>query len=164
MNPLNVYGETKVAAEQFVSGHPIHTIIRTSLNGGVSPTRDRGFNEQMRRAWQAGQSLKLFTDEFRCPIAAEVTARTVWELVAQKAGGVYHVAGSERLSRYQIGQLVATRWPNLKAKLQPASLKEYQGAPRPADASLNCDKVQKLLSFPLPRLTDWLATHPDEEF
>ena len=164
VSPLSVYGETKVAAEQFVKGHPRHTIIRTSLNGGVSPTGDRGFNEQMRRAWQAGQSVKLFTDEFRCPIAAEVTARTVWELVAKKAAGVYHVAGSERLSRYQIGQLVAARWPDLNPKLEPASLKNYQGAPRPADSSLNCYKVQKLLSFPLPRLTDWLATHPDEEF
>ena len=164
VNPLSVYGETKVAAERLVVANPKHTIIRTSLNGGVSPTGDRGFNEQMRRVWQSGQSLKLFTDEFRCPIPAEITARTVWELVARQAVGVYHVAGSERLSRWQIGQLVAARWPKLKPKITPASLKEYQGAPRPADSSLNCDKVQTLLPFPLPRLTDWLAEHSDEEF
>ena len=126
--------------------------------------RDRSFNEQMRRAWQAGQSLTLFTDEFRCPIPAMVTARTVWELVAKKAVGSYHVAGSERLSRWQTGQLVAARWPELNPKIEPASLKEYQAALRPADASLNCEKVQKLLSFPLPRLTDWLEEHSDEEF
>jgi dTDP-4-dehydrorhamnose reductase len=164
VNPLSVYGETKVAAEQIVRGHPKHTIIRTSLNGGVSPTGDRGFNEQLRHGWQAGKSVTLFTDEFRCPIAAEVTARAVWELVAKEAAGVYHVAGSERLSRYQIGQLVAARWPDLRPKLKSASLKEYQGAPRPADSSLNCDKIQELLSFRLPRLTDWLAARPDQEF
>lgn len=74
VNPLMVYAETKVAAERIVLANPRHTVIRTSLNGGTSPTRDRGFNEKMRRAWQTGQRLKLITDEFRCPIPALVTA------------------------------------------------------------------------------------------
>jgi dTDP-4-dehydrorhamnose reductase len=164
VSPVSVYGETKVAAEKVVGANPKHLIIRTSLNGGVSPTGDRGFNELMRRAWQAGLPVKLFTDEFRSPIAAQVTAQAVWELVAKKANGLYHVAGSERLSRWQMGELIAARWPELNPKIIPTSMKEYQGAPRPANASLNCDKVQKVLSSPLPSLSDWLAAHPDEEF
>lgn len=164
VNPLSVYGETKVAAENLVLANPQHTVIRTSLNGGRSPTTDRGFNEQMRRAWQAGQTLRLFTDEFRSPIAAPVTARAVWEIVARNQPGLFHLAGSERLSRWQIGQLLARRWPQLEPRFDAASLKEYSGAPRPPDTSLNCAKVQKLLSFPLPGLSEWLATHEGEEF
>jgi dTDP-4-dehydrorhamnose reductase len=162
VSPLSVYGETKVAAEQIVRSNPRHTIIRTSLNGGASPTGNRGFNEQLRRAWQSGKTTRLFTDEFRSPIAAEVTARAVWELVAQNEPGLYHVAGSQRLSRWEIGQLIAARWPGLNPKLEPASLTEYCGAPRPPDTSLNCAKAQKLLSFPLPGLRDWLASHATE--
>jgi dTDP-4-dehydrorhamnose reductase len=78
--------------------------------------------------------------------------------------GLYHVAGSERLSRWQIGQLLAGRWPQLKPRIEPGSLKEYSGAPRAPDTSLNCAKAQDLLSFPLPSLTEWLAAHPDEAF
>src|SRR5262245_9442910 len=59
-NPLSVYAETKVTAEKIVLANPKHTVIRTSLNAGVSPTRDRGFNEQMRQAWARGQKVKLF--------------------------------------------------------------------------------------------------------
>ncbi|MCX6926730.1 MAG: sugar nucleotide-binding protein, partial [Verrucomicrobia bacterium] len=129
-----------------------------------SPTGDRGFNEQMRRAWQTGKTLSLFTDEFRSPIAAEVTAQAIWELVAQNKPGLYHVAGNERLSRWQIGQLLAARWPQLKPRLEPGSLKEYQGAPRPPDTSLNCAKAQQHLSFRLPGLTEWLHAHPDSIF
>lgn len=164
VNPLSIYAETKVAAEQVILGNPKHTVIRTSLNGGTSPMGDRGFNEQMRRAWQAGQTLKLFTDEFRSPIPAEATARAVWELATRTQPGLYHVAGSERLSRWQIGQLLAARWPQLKPRIEPGSLKEYSGAPRAPDTSLNCAKAQTLLSFRLPGLTDWLAAHPDEAF
>jgi dTDP-4-dehydrorhamnose reductase len=153
-----------VAAERIVLANPRHWVIRTSLNGGTSPTGDRGFNEQLRRAWQVGQRLKLFTDEFRCPIPAAVTARAVWELVSQNQRGLFHVAGSERLSRWQIGQLIAARWPQLSPKFEPVSLKECQGVPRAPDTSLNCGKAQQLLSFPLPGLTDWLTTHLEEPF
>lgn len=75
VNPVSVYAETKVAAERIVLANPRHTVIRTALNDGMSPTGDRGFNEQMCLAWQAGRTLELFTDEFRCPIPAVVTAR-----------------------------------------------------------------------------------------
>ncbi len=162
--PFGAYAETKAAGEAPVLAHPRHLVIRTSLNGGRSPTRDRGFNEQIRRAWESGRTLRLFTDEFRSPTHAEVTARAVWELVAAGASGVYNVAGTQRLSRYEIGQLVASRVPHLKPGIEPASLREYQGAPRPPDTTLNCAKAQALLSFRLPGLREWLAAHPDGEF
>ncbi|TAL04546.1 MAG: SDR family oxidoreductase [Verrucomicrobia bacterium] len=163
-NPLSVYAETKAMAEQVVAKHPRHLIIRTSLNGGTSPTGDRGFNEDLRRAWSEGRTLTLFTDEYRSPIHARETVRSVWELIARGAMGVYHVAGSERLSRWQIGELLAERWPQLNPKIKSDSLKNYSGPPRAPDTSLDCSKAQKLLSCPLPGLTDWLAKNPNEPF
>lgn len=163
-NPLSVYGETKAQAERLVLRNPQHTVIRTSLNGGSSPTGDRGFNEELRRAWEAGQTVNLFTDEFRCPISARVTARAVWELIEQNHTGLYHIAGTERLSRWQIGQLLASRSSELNPKFEPASRLTCTGPPRPADASLNCAKAQQLLSFPLPGLTEWLTANPEEIF
>jgi dTDP-4-dehydrorhamnose reductase len=162
VNPLGVYAQTKVDAERLVLANPRHMVVRTSINAGTSPTGDRGFDEQMRQAWQAGKMLRLFTDEFRCPIPAAATARAVWELVTQGRTGLFHVAGSERLSRWQIGQLLLKRWPGLAAKLEPCSSKEYTGAPRPADSSLNCAKSQRLLSFRLPGLSEWVADGTSE--
>lgn len=162
VNPLSVYGETKVAAERVVLANPRHLVVRTSLNFGRSPTGDRGLNEQLRSAVRDGRELRLFTDEFRCPIAAAVTARAVWELMHGGHGGLFHVAGSERLSRYEIGRCLAARWPELQPKIIAASAREYPGAPRPADTSFNCAKVQAVLSFPLPGLRQWLQAHPGE--
>jgi dTDP-4-dehydrorhamnose reductase len=156
VNPLSVYAETKVEGERIVLENPHHTVVRTSLNCGTSPTGDRGFDEQLQSAWRNGQTLRLFTDEFRCPISAEWTARAVWQLAAKGQIGLFHVAGAERLSRWQIGELYAARWPHLHPKLEPASLKEYEGAPRAPDTSLNCAKAQAQLSFRLPKLNQWL--------
>ena len=162
VNPLSVYAETKVAAERIVMANPRHTVLRTSLNAGISLTGDRAFNEQLRMAIEAGNTLNLFTDEFRCPIAASVMARAVWELVEKQATGLFHLAGRERLSRYEIGMLLAKRWPLLSPKIVAASLKTYVGAPRCPDASMNCANAQKLLSFPLPRFSEWLSANPQQ--
>lgn len=164
LNPLHIYGETKAAAEQIVLRNPRHTVVRTSLNGGVSRAGDRGFNEDLRLAWQAGLMMNLFTDEFRCPIPAVETARAVWELANQGRTGLFHVAGAERLSRWQIGQLLATRWPQFNPKITPASAKNFPGPPHALDTSLNITKIQQVLSTPLPGLGEWLTANPAEPF
>ena len=164
VNPIHIYGETKAAAEQIVLKNPRHLVVRTSINGGISRAGDRGFNEQLRRVWETGQKMKLFTDEFRCPIFAGETARAVWELAAQNRTGLFHVAGAEKLSRWQIGQLLTRRWPELKANIGPGSAKDFPGPPRAPDTSLNISKVQSILSKPLPGLTEWLAANPGEPF
>ena len=163
-NPLNVYAETKAQAEQVVLRNPRHTVIRTSLNGGASPTGDRGFNEETRNALRSGKTLNLFSDEFRNPIAALVTARAILELWQRGAAGLFHVAGSERLSRWEIGQLLAARWGEGASQLRAGSLRDYTGPTRAPDTTLNCAKAQSLLSFPLPKFSEWLRDNPAEPF
>jgi dTDP-4-dehydrorhamnose reductase len=164
-HPLHLYGETKAAAEEIVLRNSRHLLIRTSINGGISPSGNRAFNEQLRRAMQqAGPGMKLFTDEFRSPVPAIETARAVWDLTGKKCAGIYHVAGAEKLSRWQIGRLLVNRWPELGAKIEPASARDFPGPPRAPDTSLDISKAQQVLSRPLPGLTDWLAANPHEPF
>jgi dTDP-4-dehydrorhamnose reductase len=164
-NPLHLYGETKLEAEEFVLKNPRHLVIRTSINGGVSRSGNRAFNEQLRRSLQqAGQGMTLFTDEFRCPIPAVETAQAVWDLVAKNCTGLYHVAGAEKLSRLQIGELLVKRWPEVAGKIKSGSAKDFPGPPRALDTSLDISKVQKVLAKPLPGLGEWLAKNPSESF
>ncbi|MEI8289033.1 MAG: SDR family oxidoreductase [Verrucomicrobiota bacterium] len=163
-NPLHLYGETKLAAEGIVRKNPRHLVVRTSINGGASPAGNRAFNEQLRRTMQqAGQGMTLFTDEFRCPIPAAETARAVWELAKKHCAGLYHVAGAEKLSRREIGELLVQRWPEVTATLKSGSAKDFPGQPRALDTSLDIAKVQNILSNPLPSLRAWLAANPDAE-
>ena len=156
VNPLSVYGRTKAAAEDVVRTHPHHIIVRISLTGGHSPRGNRGFNEEMKNAWRAGKTLNLFVDEYRCPSTADVISRAVWELVANDARGTFHLCGAEKLSRYAIGELLAAKHPDLNPKITASNRIAYKGPPRPPDTSMNCAKVQALLSFPIPHFTDWL--------
>jgi dTDP-4-dehydrorhamnose reductase len=160
-NPIHVYGETKVAAEEIVLKNPRHLIVRTTINAGPSPSGHRAFDEQLRRSLQAaGQGMTLFMDEFRCPIPAAETARAVWELLGQNRTGIYHVAGAEKLSRLEIGGLLIPRWPEIKAEIKSGSARDFPGPPRALDTSLDISKVQKVLSRPLPKFSEWLAANP----
>jgi dTDP-4-dehydrorhamnose reductase len=164
VNPIHIYGETKADAEQIVLQNPRHLVVRTSINGGISRAGNRGFNEQLSLTWKSGQKMKLFTDEFRCPIFAGETARAVWELAARNRTGVLHAAGAERLSRWQIGQLLARRRPELRASLERSSVRDFPGPPRAPDTSLNISRIQEVLFTPLPGLSEWLAANSHEPF
>ncbi|MFZ1555167.1 MAG: NAD(P)-dependent oxidoreductase, partial [Nitrospira sp.] len=156
VHPLNVYGQTKAEAEQMVLENPAHSVVRIALTAGTSPTRDRSFVEDMLRTAAKGAKLTLFTDEFRCPIPAGALARALWEFAAQPRAGLYHLGGSERLSRWEIGELLARRYPELRPWIQPGSVADYHGPPRPPDLSMRSDKMQALLSFRLPGFRHWL--------
>lgn len=155
--PINVYGHTKLEAEQRVLLNPRHTVVRIVLTAGTSQQGDRSFVEEMCRAARNGQRVTLYGDEFRCPLPAGAIARALWELLTKDVPGLYHLGGRERLSRWEIGQALAPWYPELQGSLVEASSRSHVGAPRPADLSLTCDKIQSLLSFPLLGFRRWLG-------
>jgi dTDP-4-dehydrorhamnose reductase len=156
-NPINVYGQTKLEAEQAVLQNSRHTVVRIVLTAGTSERGDRSFVEEMCRTAQAGKEVTLYADEFRCPLPAGVIARAIWELVDRKQPGLYHLGGSERLSRWEIGETLLPWCPELKGFLKKGSARNHIGSPRPSDLSLRCDKIQRLLSFRIPGFRAWLA-------
>lgn len=107
--------------------------------------------------------MRLYGDEFRCPLPAGVIVRAVWELVNREATGLYHLGGRDRLSRWEIGQALLACYPELQGHLFEGSSTSHTGAPRPRDLSLNCDKLQALLSFPIPGFREWLRDRMQQE-
>jgi dTDP-4-dehydrorhamnose reductase len=157
-NPINVYGQTKLEAEQAVLQNPRHTVVRIVLTAGTSETGNRSFVEDMCRVTTSGKDVTLYADEFRCPLPAGVIARAIWDLVDRRQPGLYHLGGSERLSRWEIGETLLPWYPELNGRLVKGSARNHVGSLRPADLSLRCDKLQRLLSFRIPGFHEWLGS------
>ena len=159
-NPINIYGQTKLEAEREVLRHDRHTVVRIVLTAGTSQNGNRSFVEDMCRLAKAGRDVTLRADEFRCPLPAGVIARALWMLLDLDQPGLYHLGGADRLSRWDMGQALLSWYPELHGRLVHGSLRDYQGPSRPADLSLACQKIQRLLSFPLPGFREWLSGSP----
>ncbi|MBH0186571.1 MAG: SDR family oxidoreductase [Nitrospira sp.] len=155
-NPINVYGKTKLEAERLVLENPRHTVLRIVLTAGTSQHGDWSFVEDMCRMAKSGANASLYADEFRAPLPAGAIARTIWELCTKTVPGLYHLGGRERLSRWEIGQALLPWYPELQGRLVEGSARSHAGALRPADLSLNCEKIQAVLSFPIPGFRSWL--------
>ena len=157
-DPINIYGKNKLEAEQYVLQNPRHTAVRIVLTAGTSEHGNRSFVEDMCRAVRNGGNMTLYDDEFRCPLPAGAIVRAIWELLDRDQPGLYHLGGCERLSRWEIGQALLPWYPELRGRLIQGSSRDHQGASRPPDLSLSCDKLQRLLSFQLPGFKSWVAS------
>ena len=139
--PLNLYGETKAAAEVEVLryGREHAAVLRTSPIGGNSVSGDRGLHERLFATWKAGKPTPLFTDEIRQPVEVSNLADVAIELCERtNLSGLYHWAGTEALSRHEIGVRIARHFGlDADALVRPISRSEVpSAASRPRDLSL----------------------------
>lgn len=84
-------------------------------------------------------------DEFRTPLDYATAARILVRLVEIPAAGVLHIAGRERVSRYELMQRAA-RVLGLDANLVRANRRQDANLaePRPADVSLDTSRLASL--------------------
>jgi dTDP-4-dehydrorhamnose reductase len=145
--PISDYGQAKARAEALVAAaHPHALIVRTSLIYGFEPI-DRISRFALDVA--AGNlTHQLFTDEYRCPIYVEDLAAALLELADLSFHGVLNVAGADRVSRYELGTLIARAW-GVDPSGIPAGLSSTASSPRPRNCTLDISKAKTLLRTPL---------------
>ncbi len=111
--PLNLYGQTKLLAEKKVLkvSAPTTVVLRTSHVSGNSLTRKRSFHEKLLRIWASGEKAKRRTDDIKRATSVRLLASTMVELCERKnVSGIYHYAGLESLSRYEMAVRIARKF------------------------------------------------------
>ena len=108
--PRNLYAQTKLMGEREVLkyGKSSASVIRTTLISGNSFPGNRSLHERLFADWAAGKQTALFGEEIRQPVSVSNLADVLVELCERPhLSGVYHWAGGEALSRYEIGVRIA---------------------------------------------------------
>jgi dTDP-4-dehydrorhamnose reductase len=150
-NPVNYYGLTKLMGERNVERLcESFAILRTSVLYGTHPEKPN-FVKWVIAALAQGKPLTVVEDHYNSPTLADNLAEAVIEAVEKRVGGVYHAAGSERISRYDLA-LKAAETFNFDATLvRPIRMNELKAwtAKRPKDSSLCVDKIQREIGVKL---------------
>jgi dTDP-4-dehydrorhamnose reductase len=144
-NPLSIYGEHKAQAEdEILDIYPGATIFRLPFMFGNPMASAGNFTRKFIDQLKENKSFNLFSDEYRSAASAYSVSRGILQLFEQ-APGIIHLAGAERLSRYDIGVKMVRAF-NLPENLLHACLQKDAPsvAPRPADVSLSISKAVSL--------------------
>ncbi len=106
-DPVTVYGKTMVRAEDLVLElQPDSCVLRISLPMGISFNGHAGAIDWIQHRFAKNKPATLYFDEVRTPTYVECLNELMQEVLVRKLSGLYHAGGPERLSLYQIAQVV----------------------------------------------------------
>jgi len=149
-NPLMVYGEHKLLAEREVERiYPSALIARCPLMFGALEASSKNYFFNFIKNLREGKNSKLFYDEYRSVCGGKSIAEGILHL-CEEVSGILHLAGPDRVSRFDFGLAITEAFVLDKRLLESCSQKEIpMAAPRPADVSLNIQKAVSLGYSPL---------------
>jgi dTDP-4-dehydrorhamnose reductase len=161
--PLSLYGRTKLSGEQAVlDAHPGALVVRLPLLYGNSGGRGLGASDSLLEAIERGEKPGLFHDEFRTPLEVSNAAQALIELQAGATTGLLHLAGPERISRFELGLAVldamGLEHGDAQDSVHSCTRADQPGhEQRPADASLDSSLARGSLQTPLLDIAGGLA-------
>ncbi|WP_030451649.1 SDR family oxidoreductase [Herbidospora cretacea] len=153
-DPDSPYGAAKAAAEVAVQTvNPGAVIARTSLIIGDGGSPHEALVHTLASGDRPGI---LFTDDVRCPVHVADLAAALLELADAGRAGVHHLAGTDALSRYELGLLIARRDGIDPARL-PSGARADVGLAGRRDVRLDCELTQRHLKTRLRGAREFLS-------
>ncbi|MDX2243607.1 MAG: NAD(P)-dependent oxidoreductase [Leptolyngbyaceae cyanobacterium bins.302] len=158
VSPVNRYGEQKAIAEtEMIRCYPQTAVCRMPLLFGDAPAHAKSFLQPFIQTLREEKELRLFVDEFRTPVSGTTAAKGLL-LALEKAHGILHLGGKERISRYAFGRLMVEILALPESGLTACRQQDVKmAAPRPADVSLDSSKAFSLGYQPLSIAEELLA-------
>lgn len=144
--PASLYAETKLMGEVKIKDtFDNFIILRTALLYGFGLYHSRCHFHNIYENLKNNKSVKLFTDQFRTPILLEEATTIIAKLALMNIKGeTINLGGKERVSRYELGDLLCEIAGFDKSLLQKITMDEFPELPKVKDVSLNTAKLQSL--------------------
>jgi dTDP-4-dehydrorhamnose reductase len=156
-NPLNVYGQTKLAGDEAIAAvGGDHLILRTSWVYGA---RGGNFLLTMLRLAKERPELRIVDDQTGSPTTSECIAQATADILSQViapggglAGrsGVYHLTSSGATTWFGFAKEFLSKQA-VCPKLTPIPASEYPvPAKRPVNSVLSCDRIAETFGIRMP--------------
>jgi len=142
--PVSLYAETKLLGEiKIKNTFDNYLILRTALLYGFSGTAQTNHFHEMYSKLKKAIPVSLFIDQYRTPLALHDAARMIRGMIQKDLKTeTLNFGGRERVSRFELGEILCSAASLNKNLLQKISLNDLQNYPAVADVSLNTDKLQ----------------------
>lgn len=151
-NPVNVYGYSKLMAEEEVRYyHRKHFIIRVPLLFGALGRKQNNYIHIMRNKILDGQTLEYTTDQMCSPTYTFDAAKALLNMADTEFYGIYHLANEGKASRYEFYKRCAELLGLDTKKINPILQKE-KVARRPKNTIFDSIACKKTFNI---KLREW---------
>jgi dTDP-4-dehydrorhamnose reductase len=162
-SPLSVYGKTKWEGELAAREAGRWAVARTAVVYGRPWGESSNFGIWLWNRFRSGEPVTLFKDQWVSPTYAGNAAEMLSELCERQLEGVWHLAGSQVVSRVEFGEAFCETFGFERTKISPTSLMQSGlSATRPVRAGLRTDKAKTTLSRGPKALTESLRAFAQE--
>ncbi|OVE75212.1 hypothetical protein BVX97_05215 [bacterium E08(2017)] len=150
--PINVYGITKLEAEQLVSAAcPDSTIVRIPVLYGDSPsTTPSPFLDKVINSLKAKTPFEMDNHTVRRPTCTADVAEAIAFLIDSDFNGTIHASAQEKATNYTWAKYVAELIGADSSLVSPMADPIRRAAPRPDDSTLLSDLLKEI-GGPAPR-------------
>ena len=142
-NPLNFYGETKLAGEKVVlEEHDESCILRVPVLYGIVENLDESAVTSIAKGLLKTEEVKADHWATRFPTLVDDIGLVIEKMLEKKPSGVYHFSGEEAMTKFEITQIMGDA---LGKSYDHVSGNDSApgGAPRPKDCQLDMTKLKE---------------------
>ena len=156
-NPINIYGESKLAGEKYVQEIlDKYYIVRTSW---VFNINGKNFIETMLRLSKANNQLSIVNDQIGSPTYTKDLSRLLVDMLETSKYGLYHATNEGYCSWYEFADTIF-KLANINIDIKAINSNEYPSrAKRPLNSKLSKDKLIEYGFKPLPHWEDALKDY-----
>lgn len=156
-NPINIYGESKLAGEKYVQEIlDKYYIVRASW---VFNINGKNFIETMLRLSKANNQLSIVNDQIGSPTYTKDLSRLLVDMLETSKYGLYHATNEGYCSWYEFANTIF-KLANINIDIKAINSNEYASrAKRPLNSKLSKDKLIEYGFKPLPHWEDALKDY-----
>nr|WP_288701187.1 dTDP-4-dehydrorhamnose reductase [uncultured Romboutsia sp.] len=156
-NPINIYGESKLAGEKYVQEIlDKYYIVRTSW---VFNINGKNFIETMLRLSKTNNQLSIVNDQIGSPTYTRDLSRLLVDMLETNKYGLYHATNEGYCSWYEFADTIF-KLANINIDIRAINSNEYASrAKRPLNSKLSKDKLIEYGFKPLPNWEDALKDY-----
>ncbi|MFD2672016.1 dTDP-4-dehydrorhamnose reductase [Marinicrinis sediminis] len=159
-DPLNVYGQSKLAGEQAVlSSYDRVFVIRTSWVFGIG---NHNFNKSVLNWSKSRRELIVVDDQVSVPTYSKDLAAFSWDLIQSDAYGLYHLSNQGEASKYDQAKYVLEQigWQGI---IQRGKTDDFKlPAKRAPYSKLNSTKAENRIGRRMPHWQDAVVRFLEE--
>jgi dTDP-4-dehydrorhamnose reductase len=156
-NPIQAYGESKLAGEKAVRRAHEGVLARLSFVYGTHGSTGEltGFPAWVAERLREGETTPLFTDQHVTPSRAEQAATTLLDLLETEATGTFHIASRSCVTPFEFGKRLGQRLDAPMELLREGSQSAVdRPATRPAHTCLDVGRVEGMFGRDQPTLAE----------